>query len=121
MCFFSIFPGHLLLNTKKIKKKKKIYLPTYPIFFGTVTGNKQFFFLGLNTKQEQQVLVKCIYVSDVQSYQDINALKMHSKISKGSLINLFMLKILFLYVSTMLLIVTVELRIILQKNERGLY
>ena len=47
MCFFSIFPGHLLLNTKKKKKKKKIYLPTYPIFFGTVTGNKQFFFLGL--------------------------------------------------------------------------
>ena len=45
MCFFSIFPGHLLLNTKK--KKKKIYLPTYPIFFGTVTGNKKFFFLGL--------------------------------------------------------------------------
>ena len=28
---------------KKKEKKKKINLPTHPIFFGTVTGNKQFF------------------------------------------------------------------------------
>ena len=35
-------------TAKYKKKKKKIYLPTYPIFFGTVTGNKQFFFLGLS-------------------------------------------------------------------------
>ena len=29
-------------------QKNKNYRPTYPIFFQTVTGNKQYFFLGLS-------------------------------------------------------------------------
>ena len=28
-------------------QKKSFYRPTYPIFFRTVTGNKEFIFLGL--------------------------------------------------------------------------
>ena len=43
--FFQHFSRTPTAKYKK-KKEKKIYLPTYPIFFGTVTGNKQFF-LGL--------------------------------------------------------------------------
>ena len=47
MCFFSIFPGHLLLNTKKKKKKKKD-LPTYlPYFFWNRYRKQTIFFLGL--------------------------------------------------------------------------
>ena len=42
--------------TKKIKEKKK--LPTYlPYFFWTVTGNKQFLFLGLIGQVQSFVLI----------------------------------------------------------------
>ena len=45
MCFFSIFPGHLLLNTKKKKKKKKKDLPTYlPYFFWNRYRKQTIFF-----------------------------------------------------------------------------
>ena len=36
------------LTKKKTKKKRRFYWPTYPISFLTVTGNKQFIFLGLS-------------------------------------------------------------------------
>ena len=36
-----------IFDQKNNAKKIKDYWPTYPIFFRTVTGNKQFLFLGL--------------------------------------------------------------------------
>ena len=38
-------------------KKKIIHLPTYPIFFQTVTGNKQYFFLSLDMLK---VVISCL-------------------------------------------------------------
>ena len=37
-----------IFDQKNNAKKKRFYWPTYPIFFQTVTGNKEYFFLGLN-------------------------------------------------------------------------
>ena len=37
---------------QKNNAKKKFYRPTYPIFLRTVTGSKQFLFLGLSSKQQ---------------------------------------------------------------------
>ena len=34
----------LLKKNKKVNKKKKLCLPTVPIFFGDVSGNKEHFF-----------------------------------------------------------------------------
>ena len=39
---------HIFDQKNYAKKKRRFYRPTYPIFFRTVTGNKQLFFLGLN-------------------------------------------------------------------------
>ena len=57
MCFFSIFPGHLLLNTKKKKKKKD--LPTYlPYFFWNRYRKQTIFFF----RPKYQVLPFMIHI-----------------------------------------------------------
>ena len=47
---------HIFDQKKKCKFFFFTYLPTYPIFFHTVTGNKQYFFLGL-VRVHQYVIV----------------------------------------------------------------
>ena len=65
--FFSIFPGHLLLNTKKKKKKKKKDSPTYlPYFFWNRYRKQTIFFLGLKTVEEirpEQMCFKVLFIS----------------------------------------------------------
>ena len=46
--------NHLWQKTKKEKKKKKIR-PTYPNFFGHVTGNKPLFCLGLIVLRDSRI------------------------------------------------------------------
>ena len=49
----------LYQKKKKKKKKKKIFRPTYPNFFGHVTGNTHTFLFGLIVFASNQFAIKC--------------------------------------------------------------
>ena len=57
-----------IFDQKNNAKKKKKYRPTYPIFFRTVTGNKQFLFLGLSCMTDRHYPHCDLY--DIQEYHN---------------------------------------------------
>ena len=55
--FMHSAPSHSWRHILRKKKKKKKTLPTYPIFLGDVIGTKHFFFLGLNEKSIEAMVL----------------------------------------------------------------
>ena len=71
--------------TKKDNRNIFHYRPTYPIFFQTVTGNKQFLFLGLLTNNALFFLIQYQYLVSYHILKQVN-LDMTDSMGPGKLV-----------------------------------